>query len=178
EEFMEHGGLGHLPKLYDELLHIPLIIHGGTFQKARNDFLVDQLDIAPTILHLLGVKPPKQWLGRNLLQVVEDKAVISEIANDEFTPEIKLDLRQTSYRTREWKLILTPKTLELYNLRSDPKERRNIANEKKDVTRNLLSKILKHIAMEERTMKFSRNRRRKIIKYRIEKLKIKLNLKI
>ena len=56
EEFFEHGGFDHGRTLYEELLHVPLIVkfpenrsHGG-YVSTR----VSSLDLAPTVLQLLG----------------------------------------------------------------------------------------------------------------------------
>jgi arylsulfatase A-like enzyme len=68
EEFGEHGMLGHSHTLYDELLHVPLIIKfpGSQFAGTRVATQVRSLDIAPTALRSIGIKPPSQFLGRDL----------------------------------------------------------------------------------------------------------------
>lgn len=51
EEFMEHGWIGHTQSLYDELLHVPLILHLPTVLKAAEvEFPVSLVDIVPTVL--------------------------------------------------------------------------------------------------------------------------------
>jgi arylsulfatase A-like enzyme len=60
EEFGEHGDLLHAkPKLYQELLHVPLIVWcPGRFAQPRVvDDLVGLVDIAPTLLDLAGAEP-------------------------------------------------------------------------------------------------------------------------
>jgi len=60
EEFLDHGHFGHRPKLYDELIHVPLVIKGpGIPQGKRVDKIVQHLDIAPTILDLLDIPVPR-----------------------------------------------------------------------------------------------------------------------
>ena len=35
EEFFEHGKIGHDPRLYDELIHIPLIIYSSKLKREK-----------------------------------------------------------------------------------------------------------------------------------------------
>jgi len=68
EEFLEHGGLLHGRTLYDEALHVPLIIAGaGVPMGKRVDRLASLLDVVPTILGVAGVPVPAGVEGRNLL---------------------------------------------------------------------------------------------------------------
>ena len=71
EEFGEHGLYGrHTYSLYNELLRTPLILRGPgvpagrtVTQRTRN------IDIAPTLLHLAGLKPPGSFMGESLQRV-------------------------------------------------------------------------------------------------------------
>ena len=67
EEFMEHGDLQHKSKLYDELLHVPLLVKLPEADKGsvRNE-LISLIQLAPTILSVAGVENPfenKSLLG-------------------------------------------------------------------------------------------------------------------
>lgn len=56
EEFLDHGYVGHGWTLYDEVLHVPLIIRApNVLQVARIDARVSSVDILPTLLNLFGV---------------------------------------------------------------------------------------------------------------------------
>src|SRR5207253_3039064 len=74
EEFHEHGGWWHGTTLYDEQIHVPLIVkppgaHGpGPAGGAGRvlDELATSLDIAPTILAAAGLKVPKTLPGHAL----------------------------------------------------------------------------------------------------------------
>lgn len=66
EEFFEHGGIGHGTSLYEELLHVPLIIKApGTAPRRVRD-LVQSIDIYPTVLDLAKGKPAEAISGRSL----------------------------------------------------------------------------------------------------------------
>lgn len=59
EEFLEHGGVGHGHTLHEELIRVPLLI-SLPGQKTRNDVYdeVSLVDVAPTLLDVLGGAPP------------------------------------------------------------------------------------------------------------------------
>ena len=69
EEFWDHGSVGHGHSVYDELLHIPLIVRipGVTEGKQRIESAVGLVDIMPTILDALGQEIPEDLSGRSFL---------------------------------------------------------------------------------------------------------------
>lgn len=153
EEFMEHGGLCHLLKLYDELLHIPLIIYNPCLTRKNKNFIVDQLDIAPTIAESLGLKKHKTWLGRSLLKNIKDKEVISEVATDILSDNVKYSEWKIAIRTKKWKLhyFLKDNRFELYNIIKDPNEMTNLADIKSNIVDTLKPKIKKYIELVKKT---------------------------
>jgi arylsulfatase A-like enzyme len=56
--------------LYDEITHVPLMIHVPGAKPKRVKGMTSALDIAPTILDLAGLNAPEGWLGHSLLPVV------------------------------------------------------------------------------------------------------------
>lgn len=137
EEHNDHGSMeGHQWTLYDEVLHVPLILRipGGPEGRIV-DSLVEITDIAPTILHWLEMDSPKEFEGRSLLEImensnaVEDRKVCSIIARFN---------SMCAVRSQTHKLILTGDTgtnafgipissgYELYDMQRDPEERVNI----------------------------------------------------
>ena len=68
EEFGEHGGMGHGRTLYQEVLRVPLVIAApGILAPAKVASPVSLLDVAPTILDLLGLAPTKGQRGMSLV---------------------------------------------------------------------------------------------------------------
>ena len=82
EEFLEHGGMGHATTLYPELVETFAIFWRPNNQltQPRNERLSGTIDIAPTLLDLVGVPQPKEMTGRSLLRPASGRAVISELA--------------------------------------------------------------------------------------------------
>lgn len=158
EELFEHGFIGHAStsanaKLYDEIIHIPLIIWWPKKLKHKiADELVQQIDIMPTILDMLGLPIPKELQGNSLLPLMKGKSpdnprsvfcetILGGYQSTKETEEIKL----RCIRTKKWKLIYTTNlnsaNYELYNLKKDPKEEKNIVEKYPDVAKELKEKL-------------------------------------
>jgi arylsulfatase A-like enzyme len=66
ESFGQHGQWTHAQNLYEESVHVPLILINPAFQGERSPVIGGIIDVAPTILDILGFNPPAQWQGRSL----------------------------------------------------------------------------------------------------------------
>ncbi len=60
EEFLDHGALEHGHTLYQELLHVPLLVWGPHVRAGRHPEPVSQVDVLPTVLDALGIAPPRE----------------------------------------------------------------------------------------------------------------------
>ena len=131
EEFHEHGGWWHGTTLYDEQIHVPLIVKPpGAHALARlRDELATSLDIAPTIVEAAHLKPPAVMQGHVLpLDAGPAPARESTFAEEDLEGNVL-----QAVRTRAWKLVAAnpgnPRGLapeELYDLPRDPGEQRNV----------------------------------------------------
>lgn len=65
EEFLEHGYVGHLNSLYQELLHVPMLIKfpGQAGAATRVAETWQQIDLAPTVLGACGIAAPPTFQG-------------------------------------------------------------------------------------------------------------------
>ncbi|MBI3559522.1 sulfatase [Candidatus Gottesmanbacteria bacterium] len=123
EELFEHGQLTHGTQLYDETIHVPMIISVPNAQPRRIDKLAQLIDIIPTLLPMLTIPVPAQAQGINLL---------SDTINDYVFSETSID-RKRAIIGRDWKLIVNNdtagggKTRELYQRSTDPNERQNLS---------------------------------------------------
>ena len=67
EEFYEHGKVGHGHSLFQELLHVPLIVRfPGLPGPRRVSQLVSLVDIAPTIVDMFNLGPAAASMGRGV----------------------------------------------------------------------------------------------------------------
>jgi arylsulfatase A-like enzyme len=107
EELGEHGQMGrHSHALYDELLHVPLIIRlpGGRVASGVIDELVRGIDLLPTVTELLGLASLEQFSGTSLVpllgrQEAAPRLAISQLDSNE-------PVLPASVRTKASKLIL------------------------------------------------------------------------
>ena len=68
EEFLDHGWIGHGDQLYQELLHVPLIMTGPGIPSGEvRDENVAQFDILPTLLSLCRIDDSTSFDGIDLL---------------------------------------------------------------------------------------------------------------
>ncbi|MBP7745192.1 MAG: sulfatase [Phycisphaerae bacterium] len=71
EEFLDHGGFEHGHTLYEELVHVPLLIrYPGHLTPGVAASVVRHIDVAPTLCALAGIQPDPMFAGQNLLDVV------------------------------------------------------------------------------------------------------------
>ncbi len=125
---------------YDGGLRTPIVIRWPERVKPRqSDRLASSIDLVPTVLAAVGVSPTAAMPGINLL---DDAAVASRrvIFGEIFTHDaVDIHRPASSLRYRwciegDWKLIAPdPRnepeaTVELYNLKADPSETRNLAS--------------------------------------------------
>ncbi len=142
EEFREHGGWWHGTALYDEQVHVPLIIkraHEAEPGRRRSD-AARSIDIGPTLVAAAGLPIPDAFQGIDLFQGTVAEPLLAE--------EDLEGNRLTSIRSGEWKLIIAnadnPRGLpptELFNLGDDPSERSNLAARDNERVSELLAQL-------------------------------------
>ena len=127
EEFREHGGWWHGTALYEEQVHVPLIIkraHEPEPGHQRSD-VARSIDIGPSLVAAAGLPVPETFQGIDLFQGTVSEPLLAE--------EDLEGNRLTSIHSGDWKLITAnpdnPRGLpptELFNLADDPRERTNL----------------------------------------------------
>ncbi len=66
EEFGEHGGRYHGTSVYEEQVHVPLVVVGPGVAHRRVPTVVQSIDLLPTTLSALGIPRPARVRGRDL----------------------------------------------------------------------------------------------------------------
>lgn len=141
DEFGEHGTYTHSHKLYDELIHVPLLVAGpGVMPRPVND-LVELVQLFPTILDWLGVPLSGRRDGQSLRPVLAGTpcGLRGECLSEaEILPNYISGLR-----THDWKFIREEESgrEELYDLRHDPGEQRNLVESHPDVAAALRERL-------------------------------------
>ncbi len=117
---------------FREAYHIPAVVSWprGIKDPGRQiDALVDQVDWAPTILEACGVAPAKKLSGRSLMPWLRNESP-ADWRDATFTQMngVELYYTQRITMTRNWKYVYNGFDYdELYDLKNDPHEMRNLA---------------------------------------------------
>ena len=139
DAFGEHGHLGHRLTLYEELLHVPLVIRFPRMfaPGSRVPTPVSIGDLYPTILEAAAVEGSSESDFRSLV-AGEPRPIIAENTG----PKSIGGLRSRTYRDGDMKLLWRADGKhELYDLRSDPGERRNLATQDPATTREVVARL-------------------------------------
>jgi arylsulfatase A-like enzyme len=159
EEFFEHGWTAHGHSLYQELTHAAWLMWNPKLLPAKRIAEpVQLLDLMPTVLELLGIRPSGLVQGQSLVPLIRggDFARKVPVAAWRFAhPNAKPSGFVPEYRTAtaalitgEWKLIWRDGAgraglpeVELYDRRTDRSETRNVAAQHPDVVRRLKAEM-------------------------------------
>jgi arylsulfatase A-like enzyme len=117
EAFGQHeGNFGHTLFIYEENVRVPLLVAApGLIEEARIRRVASLVDVAPTVLDLLGLPTPDDYLGRSLLSAEPRMAL--------FCTDYSLGL--VGLRDGRWKMIheLDSGRSQLFDLDADPDEK-------------------------------------------------------
>jgi len=154
-ELFEHGRVDHGHTLYQELIHVPLMIWAPSFNGVKISYSqVSTLDIMPTVLQLTGIQPNKtikeQMKGISLVAAMQGKNVSRDVYSE---TDYRLYTHKRAISTADgWKFIWTlaeapnkTNVKELYNLNNDPQEKNNLVNEQPKIAYELEQKLVRHI---------------------------------
>jgi len=154
-EMFEHGRVDHGDTLYQELIHVPLVVRipGMNSVKISNT-QISILDFMPTVLDALGIKVNQtiqsQMKGQSLVQALQSKGVSRDVYSE---TDYRLYTHKRSIITTDgWKFIWTlaeypnkTNVKELYNLTADPHETLNVIEEYPRVAYELEQKVAQHM---------------------------------
>lgn len=141
----EHGEFGHAKGVYEPAMRVPLMLatFGGqplTLVGAA-DRLASQLDLAPTVLHHLGVAAPDNWLGVPLQRPVPPRLLA-------FQQGYLLgvyDERQSGGTLKYWRNIDTGAQW-AFDVRADPAESVNLVPRLNQVDVDALERAIRPMA--------------------------------
>lgn len=137
--------------LYEEVAHIPLIVRmPGQARGRRAGTMVQPPDLMPTVLDLCGVRKPKGMHGMSFAPVLKGKRMAGRRCAftaggfQDAKGHLNTPLTVTSGR---WSLILGVRTkfVELYDLKADPGQKRNVAKKHPQITKRLYRAFMKFL---------------------------------
>ncbi len=149
----DHGGVLHCtnpPRLYQELVHVPLIISiPGKWLKAAAPVIdqpVELVDLMPTLLDLAKAPRTPGISGKSLVGLIsgaQSSEGFSGGVRPVFSETQGYGLTLRSVREKDWKLIFTEKSkdapakTELYDLGTDPSEQNDLTSRKPEMVEAL-----------------------------------------
>ncbi|MFQ6104930.1 MAG: sulfatase [Candidatus Glassbacteria bacterium] len=139
EEFSERGDhwIGHTKTLYQELIHVPLMIKLPDSSKHEIiDEYVGLIDLMPTIVEYAGLEIPKQYTYEG---EIIDISNMDESGNRMIFSETRKRSELQSVVWRGWKLIYDEQenTSQLFNLQDDSRELKDVAFENDAVSEEM-----------------------------------------
>jgi len=154
EAMFQHGRWGHNDHLYDEMVHIPLIVKlpgNPSPVDGADDVMVSNMDIAPSLIEWCDLEPPGVRMdGSSLEALVFDEDLEAFDRDRELilrTNELEPDL---ALRTQTDKTIVVrfPKgkiqRLEHYDLVADPLEQKNLRQSMQDIVAERAQKLVEY----------------------------------
>jgi arylsulfatase A-like enzyme len=165
ENFGEHGLAVHPLCVYDSLLHVPLIVsYPHLIPKGKRIAnIVSTIDIFPTVMDVSNIKFENSIQGKSLYPF-EDRKIHDFICAEYgglfmrglggwkgkrpsgFKNKLGvIDKSRKCIRTLNYKYILTKGEEELYNVRDDPYEQRNIVAEYPKMAKSLRIQLEKTV---------------------------------
>lgn len=137
EAFMEHGLARHGVHVWEEMIHIPWIVHVGRTTRASLPHAppplvygtVSNLDVAPTIAGLVGIEAHPSWQGVDVLApgyTGRDRPLYSMTQYTRWQELVCINRLKYVYD-------LTDVRESLFNLGDDPAETRDLSTERPDL---------------------------------------------
>ena len=137
EAFGEHGEERHGMFLYDETIHVPLLVKlpGAKFAGKRVETRVALADVAPSLLQTAGIVAPKEMQAKSFVPLIEaSKSEAGTGTNTERAIYSETDYPKRafgwsdlhSWRAGKYLYVEAPKR-ELYDQASDPEGQKNLA---------------------------------------------------
>lgn len=144
-EFYEHKRFDHGYSLYEELIHVPLIIKIPQVNGRVIENQVRTIDIMPTVLDLLGINYDNtikdQMQGVSLPPLMKEENLQLDAFSE--TDYLFHAFKRSIKTSDGFKFIYTMDTgqRELYNLKEDPKELKNLVDRERRVAYELEQRL-------------------------------------
>jgi len=154
EGLNQHGEPTHASYIYETTMRVPLWIAVPDEPVAAGSVVASQvrtIDVAPTVLHLLGLPAGAEMQGNSLVPLLHDP-------NQQWTEDSLLEANFNWYhygwaplralRNDRWKYILAPQP-ELYDLSADPEEIVNVIERRPEEAADLHQRLTELVSVTE-----------------------------
>jgi arylsulfatase A-like enzyme/Tfp pilus assembly protein PilF len=141
ESLGEHGETGHGYFIYEPSIRVPFILASpyADMRGRRVAEVVRQVDVAPTLLEMLGIPEGLKGQGRSLVPLLlgKDSGRVPEGYSESFYARYHYGWSELrGLRTKRHHFIEAP-IPELYDVEADPGETKNLAENEPDLLRSM-----------------------------------------
>ncbi len=148
EGLNDHGEEGHGIFLYREVIQVPLLLKlpGGRRAGSSSASPVGLVDVAPTVLEVLGLPVPEDVQGTSLLRRLDDASPAGAVYAETLYPRLHYGWSDlSSLIDGRFHYIEAPEP-ELYDLDADPAEKNNVLRENRRVYAEMRDRLAEHEA--------------------------------
>ena len=145
ESLGEHGEHGHGYFVYEQVTRIPFIL-ATPYSRARGrvvDAVVRSIDVAPTVLELVGCAGALPGAGRSIVPLLTGAGFDpGDGYSESYYARFHYGWSELrAVRTKRWHFIESPRA-ELYDLEADPGETVNLASRELQTVERLRSSLV------------------------------------
>lgn len=144
ESFGEHNVYRHGFELYQNLVRVPWFLYVPGAKAHRINAARSHLDMAPTILDLMGVKAEPAFRGQSLKAEIfgEAEPAVRDVIVD--LPRTSDNDRRRALITGKYKVIAfgDDSSFQVFDIEADPEEKRNLAKHDKETAKAMIDKYL------------------------------------
>lgn len=145
EAFGEHNFYKHAFEVYEVLVRVPLFIYVPGLDPRKVARWRSHIDLVPTIYELMGVPIPQGLPGTSLLaemrgEEVPKRPIICDLPADTYNVRHRALIDEEGY-----KLVALgdDRKFDLYNVREDPGETKNLIDVEKDRAKSMIERYKK-----------------------------------
>jgi len=149
DEFFEHGGFSHGYTLHEEVLRVPLLVKLPHQREGRRiEQRVALTDVYATIADAVGADAERGVDSRSLVPLIRGEGGVPDPEPLPLLVDFAPRLRASGLVHERHKLVAIEerydgirKAVQLYDLEADPGERRDLAADRPERTRELLAEL-------------------------------------
>lgn len=129
----DHGEDEHGVFLYHEAIHVPLLLKLPDSQRGGSTVPqpVQLMDVAPTVLSLLGEKVPAPQKGVSLVDMLDSEAPVRRIYSETFYPRLHFGWSELSSLIDGEHHYIEGPDPELYDMGRDPRQKTNVLQQER-----------------------------------------------